>query len=228
MLLALDTSTNLPSIALFDERGIVGETTWRTHENHTRSLMPQVVGLMDLVGTEVSALQAIGVATGPGSFTGLRIGLSAAKGLAYSLNVPLIGVPTLDISASAAGVQGGRICALMQAGRERYGAALFETGADGVRRVGEYFFGTGQELAAEARTRVGKDEPLFLVGEMNEAVREQFSITFGNSLVLASEALNARRAGFLAALAWRRWRGGDTDDLQTLAPYYIPTPSVRI
>src|SRR5438128_99563 len=100
MLLALDTSTNAPSIALYDERGIVGETTWRTHENHTRSLMPEIVRLMELVGTDVSALKAIGVATGPGSFTGLRIGLSAAKGLAYSLNLALIGVPTLDISAS--------------------------------------------------------------------------------------------------------------------------------
>lgn len=227
MLLALDTSTNAPSIALHDERGIVGETTWRTHENHTRSLMPEIVRLMELVGTDVSALQAIGVATGPGSFTGLRIGLSAAKGLAYSLNVALIGVPTLDISASAVAVQGQPVCALLQAGRERYGAALFENSKGGTERVGDYFFGTGQELAVEARTRVNRDESLILVGEMSEVVREQFSIAFGDSIVIASEALNARRAGFLAALAWQRWRGGDADDLQTLAPYYIPTPSVR-
>ena len=228
MLLAIDTSTNVPSIALFDERGIVGETTWRTHENHTRSLMPEVVRLMELVGTDVRALKAIGVATGPGSFTGLRIGLSAAKGLAYSLNVALIGVPTLDVAASAVAGQGQPVCALLQAGRERFGAAIYQTDAGTATRVGDYFFGTAQELAAEARTRVRGAKQLELIGEMSDAVRAEFSIAFGDFVVIAGEALNPRRAGFLAALAWQRWRRGDVDDLQTLAPYYIPTPSVRI
>ena len=82
MLLAIDTATRTASVALFDERGVVGETTWHPRENHTRSLIPEVIRLLELCGGRIGEVNVVGAATGPGSFTGLRIGLSAAKGLA--------------------------------------------------------------------------------------------------------------------------------------------------
>jgi tRNA threonylcarbamoyladenosine biosynthesis protein TsaB len=226
MLLAIDTSTHTSSIALFDARGIAGETTWLTHETHTRSLMPQVVNLQKLVGTTPAQLGAIAVATGPGSFTGLRIGLSAAKGLAYSLNLPLIGVPTLDISARMAEYQPLPVCAILQAGRARFGAAVYSHDREGLRRASDYFFGGAEELAEQARQLVPVGQSVFVIGEPDESVRQEFRRTLGDAVRFAGPALAARRAGFLAALAWERWHAGSTDNLQALAPYYIPTLSV--
>ena len=223
MLLAIDTSTHISAIALYDEQGVCGEVTWRSRENHTRSLMPEIVRLMELAGTNVNALRAIGVATGPGSFTGLRIGLSAAKGLAFSLNAALIGVPTLDIAASAYLHSTMPTCAILQVGRGRFGAALYET-RDGIStRVSDYFFGTAEALPQHLATA---QEKFFAVGEIDSELRRTLRLTFHENITFAPDGSHPRRAGFLAAIAWQRWQRGATDDLQTLAPYYIPTASL--
>lgn len=224
MLLAIDTSTHLSSIALYDERGVVGETTWQSHENHTRSLMPEIVRLMQVVGTNANELRAIGVATGPGSFTGLRIGLSAAKGLAYSLNCALFGIPTLDITASAYANSLLPICAVLQVGRGRFGAAFYETRDDIATRVSDYFFGAPEGLSL-ALTQHAPDSFL-ATGEIDNTLRDALRATFQNKISFAPEASQLRRAGFLAWLAWRRWQAGAQDDLQPLAPIYVPTAAL--
>jgi tRNA threonylcarbamoyladenosine biosynthesis protein TsaB len=226
MLLALDTSTHTSSIALFDERGVLGEVTWQSHENHTRSLMPEIVRLMELVGTNTGELRAIGVATGPGSFTGLRIGLSAAKGLAFSLNAALVGVPTLDITASAFADQMLPTCAILHVGRGRYGAAIYENHNGIAQRVTDYMFGTAETLVTLLQIDFAKFSSILVTGEMDATVRDAFQKIAGDRVILTNDGMNVRRAGLLAALAWRRWRNEDTDDLQTLAPYYIPTASL--
>ncbi|MCA1554508.1 MAG: tRNA (adenosine(37)-N6)-threonylcarbamoyltransferase complex dimerization subunit type 1 TsaB, partial [Chloroflexi bacterium] len=107
MLLAIDTATALAGIALMDTSGVPkgielrGSTEWHTERNHTVELLPNVVRLMSECSVSASELQAIAVAIGPGSYTGLRIGLSVAKGFCFANGAALIGVPTLDISAHA-------------------------------------------------------------------------------------------------------------------------------
>lgn len=227
MLLAIDTSTHISSIALYDEHGVAGEVTWVSRQNHTRSLMLEIVRLMEVVGTNVEQLTAIGVATGPGSFTGLRIGLSAAKGLAFSRNAALVGVPTLDVCASACSNAALPVCAVLQAGRGRYAVALYETREDPIRRTSDYLFGTAEQIARQLSGPICiADSRVHVVGEVDQPLHEQLRERLNDFVVLANEAANVRRAGFLAALAWRRWCAGDTDDLQTLVPYYIPTASL--
>lgn len=221
MLLAIDTATNMPSIALFDERGILGEVTWRTRENHTRSLMPEITRLIELVGADVNSISVIGVATGPGSFTGLRIGLSAAKGLAFSLPAVLLGVPTLDIAAYAVLDAGLPVCAVMVIGRGRYAAALYDFAQGAPRRSSDYFFGAAQGIVEQVAPRA--PDMFIVVGDADAALRAQMRDTFGERAAFASAALAVRRAGFLAALAWRRFQAGERDDLQTLTPFYVPT-----
>lgn len=224
MLLAVDTSTHISSIALHDDHGVCGEVSWRSRENHTRSLMPEIVRLLEMVGTNTNALRAIGVATGPGSFTGLRIGLSAAKGLAFSLNVAIIGVPTLDIVASMHTPQNLPTCAILQVGRGRYGAAFYESRDGTVQRVSDYFFGAPESLAQDLSRQ--PFVPFFAAGEIDDALRAVLRFTFASRIFFASVGSEIRRAGFLGALAWQRWQNGAVDDLQTLAPYYIPTASL--
>ncbi len=224
MLLAIDTATNVPGIALYAAQGILGETTWQTREHHTRSLMPEIARLLALLDTDSRQLQAIAVATGPGSFTGLRIGLSVAKGLAYSLNAALLGIPTLDVTASACALQSLPVCAVLRAGRGRYGAALYHLNAGTPARVSEYLFGSAETLASQiAAAARGR---FVLNGEVDEAILTQLRVHAGERMVIAPRAFQLRRAGYLAELAWQRWQAGEHDTIESLAPYYIPTAAL--
>lgn len=223
MLLAIDTATNVPSLALMDEHGVLGEVTWRTRENHTRSLMPEMTRLMELLGVNINQVRAIAVATGPGSFTGLRIGLSAAKGLAHGLSAALLGVPTLDIAAAACS-DALPVCAIISAGRARYAAAMYLNENHVPRRTGAYWFGNAETLTMQIAQNTAAR--FTVVGEVDAALREPLHDALGERVVFASEALNLRRAGFLAMLAFEKWQAGYSDDIPTLAPYYIPTASL--
>ena len=110
MILAIDTATNLASLALYDQnsRQVLSEESWHSVNNHTVELMPRLVRMLDQQGISVSDLDGVVVSLGPGSFTGLRIGIGLAKGLVLSKasveedqdgGVPLVGVPTLDVVA---------------------------------------------------------------------------------------------------------------------------------
>jgi tRNA threonylcarbamoyladenosine biosynthesis protein TsaB len=224
MLLAIDTATNVPSVALFSAQGILGEMTWQTREHHTRSLIPEIARLLELLAVDAKQIEAIATATGPGSFTGLRIGLSAAKGLAYSLNAALLGVPTLDITASACALQPLPVCAVMLAGRARYAAAIYHTDTQTPARASEYMFGLAETLAPQI-TAIVRGQFL-LTGETDDALCAQLRVHAGTRVSMPPRALQLRRAGVLAELAWRRWQAGERDELETLTPYYIPTAAL--
>ncbi len=241
MLLAIDTATRTESVALFDETGVIGETTWRAHENHTTSLMPQLLRLMNLGGVKLEDLRAVGVATGPGSFTGLRIGLSVAKGLAYGRGLPLVGIPTLDGEAQAFAQQPLPVWAVLEAGRGRYAAAPYLIRRERVKREGDYVVGTAEQIAASILARLGGEASLkmreeqvsfaltprvLVCGEIDGALRSTLLSRLWGLAIVAHPASSARRASFLAELAWARWQTNEIDDVEKLAPYYIPTASL--
>jgi len=228
MLLAIDTATRAASLALFDENGVRGEATWRTRENHTTSLMPELIRLMRLSGVTTESLSAVAVATGPGSFTGLRIGLSLAKGLALARGLPLIGVPTLDGVAQAFAQQPLPLCAMLEVGRGRYAALCYRPRGQYVEREGDYIIGDVEGLAAQLETRLLTDSSsrVLVCGEVDAHVRSTLLARLPGRLELAQLATCVRRAGYLAQLAWHRRQLDQLSDLDTLAPYYIPTTSL--
>ena len=99
MLLAIDTSTDTASLALAEDKTVLAELTWRSKQNHTTQLLPNLNQLFKLTETNAKSLTAVIVAQGPGSFNGLRVGVSAAKGLAFSLGIPIVGVNSLEVAA---------------------------------------------------------------------------------------------------------------------------------
>jgi tRNA threonylcarbamoyladenosine biosynthesis protein TsaB len=120
MLLALDTSTRLAGIALYSgQDGLISELSWHSATRHTVELMPRVDQMLAQAGAMSSDLRAVAVALGPGSFTGLRVALAAAKGLALAGNLALLGVPTLDVVAYPHSRQPLPVIAVVQAGRGR-------------------------------------------------------------------------------------------------------------
>ena len=119
MLLAVDTSTRTIGLALYDGVQVIGESVWRSYNHHTVELAPAVAEMLSRSGIDASGLQVLAVALGPGSFTGLRIGLALAKGMALVRHLPLVGIPTLDILAAAQPVMAITLAAVLKAGRGR-------------------------------------------------------------------------------------------------------------
>ncbi len=215
MLLAIDTATSLAGIALHDTRGPRGAIRWRTERNHTVELLPHIVRLLAEAGGNTHDLQVIAVAIGPGSYTGLRIGLSVAKGFCLAHGAALVGVPTLDISARAYPVCGAELCALLQAGRGRL-AARFYQAVQGTWQAGaEDFFGRAEELATACAGRT-----VFFAGEIDPATERALGERLGQHASFAPEGERSRDPGVLALLGWQRWKDGDAEDVETLVPVY--------
>jgi len=118
-LLAIDTSTRTVGISLYDGARVLHETVWTSLDHHTVELAPAVAQALSKSGLAIESLEAVAVATGPGSFTGLRIGIAMAKGLSLAQKIPVIGVPTLDVLACAQPHQELPLAAVLKAGRGR-------------------------------------------------------------------------------------------------------------
>ena len=219
MLLALDTSTRNIGVALYDGQRVLGETVWASNGFHTVELAPVVAETLARAGLQVKDLGALAVATGPGSFTGLRIGMALAKGIALARRLPLIGVRTLDALAAAQPVLDAPMVALLQIGRGRLAAGWFEAKARAWKATGEMVIVTAEALAERIQNeRIQK--PTLICGEMTFEERRTLS-RLKKNVILASPAQSFRRPSFLAELAWQRWQAGDLDDPVSLAPFYL-------
>lgn len=230
MLLAIDTATRFASVVLYDARGVHAETTWRSRENHTVELMTQITRLLELARVSKDDLTAIGVALGPGSFTGLRVGMSVAKGLAYARGIPLVAIPTLDIIAHAHAYQPLPLWVVLAAGRGRYSVARYVAKRGITKRVSDYALvgATGlADLITRATETESKTARVFVCGDVDDTLTRTLIEQCGARVVLASPAHNVRRAAFLAELAWARFQRGESDDPHTLAPMYLPHESVE-
>jgi len=221
MLLAIDTATRTISLALHDGVTVVAESSWRTADHHTVELAPQTALLLRRAGLTPDQLPGVAVALGPGSYTGLRIGLGLAKGLVLAHNVPLIGVPTFEILMRAQPAREESAVAILQAGRGRILAA-------------PYRWNTQMqtwEPEAEAQvtnwSRLSEEitEPTFICGEVDGAGREALR-KVKNLVSLASPAQSLRRAGYLAEIGWERLRASPSavDHPDRLAPIYAGQP----
>lgn len=218
LLLAIDTATRVTGIALYDQSGLHMEQMWVTADNHTVELMPYIVRACEQQGLVPSDLRAVAVSLGPGSFTGLRVGLSVAKGLALALRIPVLGVPTLDATAYAHCREVLPVCAVLPAGRERWCTAWYESRADcGWQRSSDYALMSVDDLIASLR------EPTLVCGELDAQLVEVLRTRAAEQAVIASPALSLRRTGYLAELAWQRFSCGQCDDLSSLAPIYLQT-----
>ena len=219
MLLAIDTSSRFGGAAVAGaDGGVVDARLWRTGMNHTAQLMPAIAGLLGAQGLAVANLDGVAVALGPGPFSALRVGVSAAKGLAMAAGIPIAGVDTLALEAHSylAPGDGGIVCAWLEAGRREVAAGWFDGGGNRVREDAiaapeALLAGAGAlrycgEAAAARRTEIRQDD-----------VARTASVAPWNP---------ALRLWALAAVAAGRLAQGDADELAALQPYYLRMPTV--
>ncbi|HEV2582741.1 MAG TPA: tRNA (adenosine(37)-N6)-threonylcarbamoyltransferase complex dimerization subunit type 1 TsaB [Ktedonobacteraceae bacterium] len=243
LLLALDTSTRQASIALCTEETLLGEYTWQVGNNHSVELLERIQRLVAEGGFDMSAIEAVAVATGPGSFNGLRVAVATSKALAFSLGLPLIGVSTLDIIAAHQRQWRGPTCALLEAGRSELYAAcyLFDAVAEShvlthsMRRLSDYLLDSPQQLALflleHLREWVGVPGKRLLpdvlfCGEVSEASRQALMQELPANSLFLTPLQSARHASVLAALAFERLQSGVLDDPLQLEPLYLRRPSI--
>jgi len=212
-ILAVDTSTHSIGIALLDHAQVYCEHSWQSPDYHTVELAPMVDQAIRRSAITKESIAAISVAIGPGSFTGLRIGLALAKGMALALHIPLIGIPTLDILAASQPKQESPIICLLRAGRGRLVMREYHLKDEDWVAANDYKVLTPQELAQQIQ------EPAWVCGELYS---EERALLAENALIkLASPLQCVRRPAQLAELGWKRWQKGLTDDVMSLTPIDI-------
>lgn len=217
MLLAIDTATRRMGLALYDGIEVHHESVWTSSNRHTVVLTQAIQHALADIDLTVDDLGAVAIALGPGSYTGLRIGAAAAKGLALAQHIPLIAIPTFEIIAASQPVDANRrLAAVLEAGRKRLGVGWFKAKDDVWVIDGEPELLTPEELNNKIR------KPTLVCGELNETVRAALARKRKNAL-LATPAQSLRRPSFLAELAWKRWQAGDVDDVASISPQYLQT-----
>jgi tRNA threonylcarbamoyladenosine biosynthesis protein TsaB len=213
MLLAIDTATYLASIALHDGTFLRGECTWESGNRHTVTLVPRINQILEASRLTSADLTAVAICIGPGSYTGVRIGVSVAKGLASAQKLPLIGVSTLDILVSAQPQDARPLYALYAAGRKRVGYSRYRW-LESIWQAE-----TGVAVAEWAELTEQMVLPAIVLGEINAQGLETLKKLSGR-VEIPAPAQHLRRAGFLADIAWERLRANQVDDPSALVPVY--------
>ncbi len=220
MQLAIDTSTNTASLALVSDGKILSELTWHCGQNHTTTLLPNLAGLLGQMGLGIKSLNAVIVAQGPGSYNGLRVGISTAKGLAFSLGIPIVGISTLEMEAYQHAETGLPVCPIFNAGRGEIATALYQRKGD-----------TWQQLLGEQITTIAAlchriETKTVFCGELTADISDQLRKQLKQKAVIAAPAARLRRAGFLAELGLRQIQAGNFDDPASLYPVYLRRPHI--
>ena len=214
LLLAFETSAKAASVALFDGNTLLAEQYQNTGLTHSQTLMVMAQDMLTQCGKSPSDVEAVAVANGPGSFTGVRIGVAAAKGFAWGREVPLFGVSTLEAMARGLGVFDGFVCPVMDARRSQVYNALFYVNQGVLTRQSEDRAISLEDLKNELKN---VEKPIFLVGDGSILCYNTLQQDVPNLVLPPESRMHQRAVGVgLAALAQ------DTPDCAAgLSPNYL-------
>ena len=219
LVLGIETATALGGVAVVSGDGrILGEVTLLGRESHSERIIPAAGELLAAIGAEQADLAAVAVSSGPGSFTGLRTGLAAAKGLAFARALPLFGVPTLETLAANAPAGSGAVCAVINARRGECFRALFSAAAGPVRQ-------SPDELVAEGDLAAGLPAGCLVLGDPPSSLRAR---RMAPPLRFGPAHLNHPRAAVVALAGHAALRSGRPSELATLLPGYLRAPGADL
>ena len=220
-LLALDTSTAWASVALYDGRNVLSEETWHAQRRHGDELFPTIERVLSQARRKISDVDRVAVATGPGSFTGLRVAIAAAQGIARGAGAALVGVSTLDVLAYPHAHSKQRTCALLPAGRTEWYAAFYQERNRKWMRRSPFIVATLPDLCRQIGTHT------LFVGETDDESEHLLTDLLGPKAIFAPPASRMRRAGYLAELGWRALESAPQAKLAEIEPIYIKQPSIH-
>ena len=217
LILAFETTAKAGSVALLEDNRLLAESYQNTGLTHSQTLMVMAEDMLKAAGKSIADVTAVAVAEGPGSFTGVRIGVAAAKGLAWGGELPCYGVSTLESMALTLGAYQGYVCPVMDARRSQVYNALFYVNSGALERISEDRAIALSDLAEELKNLEG---PIFLVGDGSCLTYNTLKDTIA-SLVLPPEHRIHQRASGVALAAANKIAAGDCGDAASMTPNYL-------
>lgn len=211
----IETSTLVGGIALLDDDTLVTEYTLNVAPTHSERLLAALDRTLAATRWGLDEVDGLAVAVGPGSFTGLRIGVATAKGLALATGKPLVGVPTLDALARTLPFARHPVCPILDAKKGEVYASLYRTDEGEVERLWGYLALTPGELCRRL------DGPVIFVGDGVAAFQELLARELGADALFAPPSRRLPSAAAVAELGLRALRAGQAHDPAALAPLYI-------
>ena len=217
LILAFETSAKAASVALMDGDKLLGESYQNTGLTHSQTLMPMAQDLLKSCGYEPQQVEAVAVAAGPGSFTGVRIGVAAAKGFAWGKQLPCYGVSTLEAMALNLGVHQGLVIPVMDARRSQVYTATFRAEDGKLTRLCQDRAISLQDLGQEIKNA---DQPIFLVGDGSILCYNTLKSEVPGLILPAEHRMHQRAAGVALAAA-AMIAAGEPGDGAQLTPNYL-------
>lgn len=215
-LLAIDTSTSLLGVALVDEQRVLASYELLAERAHAVELPQAVTRVLKAAGVTLEQVEGIAIDIGPGSFTGLRIGVAFVKALAFCLKKPVVGVPSLDVMAANHLFAPHLVCPIVDAKQKKLYAACFKTSDGGLAKQSDYHLLTVEELIPML-----KDGPVMFLGDGIPLYRERLTQALGERARFATPDLWLPRAATLGRLGLERLAKGQRDDPSRLVPMYL-------
>ena len=215
--LGVDTSSPCASLGIIDDGDVLAETTICLPDTHSARLIPSIEALLKDARVDLAQLDGMAVSIGPGSFTGLRVGLSTIKGLALATRTPVVGVPTLDALAQNLCFARQIICAMIDARKGEMFVALYRgVGNQGITRLTPYLAVSPERLPEV----IPQEETIFVgngTGIWQNIIRERL----GGRALFSPGYLSVVRGAVVAELGRRRMLAGEADELASLVPIYV-------
>ncbi len=216
LVLGIDSATPVATVALANTDKLIAELFYNIKKTHSQRLMPMIDSILKETGTSLNDIEGLAVSIGPGSFTGLRIGLSTIKGLAHVLQKPLVGISTLDGLAYNLKGSSGLICPILNARKNEVYTAIYDGCT--MELLTDYLAVPPEKIISIIENR---GEMVTLLGDGVAIFQELFVNKLGNQVKFALPANNLPRAGQVAYLGAQRLAKGEYDSLISLKPFYI-------
>ena len=229
-ILGIDTSTPIGSVALIDGESLVAEHTLNIVKAHSSRLMPAIDTVLKWGDITAEELDGCAVGIGPGSFTGIRIGIATIKSLCYALDKPIVGVSTLEAIAYNLRWTEGLICPILDARRNESYGAIFRGGDEWQRLTDDWCLPieavlaeieTGRSLLPESENGRTRLLQCTFVGDGLERYADAVQAALGEEIRFADAIFNAPRGATVAHLGAQRLQNGDSDNYWTLVPNYV-------
>ena len=228
--LALDSSGLVASVAVVEDDGVgsslLAEYTVNYKKTHSQTLLPMLDEIVSMIELDLNTLDAIAVATGPGSFTGLRIGSATAKGLGLALHKPLVHIPTVDALAYNLYGTDRIICPLMDARRNQVYTGIYEWKDNRLHTLEPQMAVSIQEIAEKL---CSLNREVIFLGDGVPVYRHQLTevLMAGQRFFFAPAHLNRQRAGAVGMLAVQYVREGRTESAMEHSPDYLRLPQAE-
>jgi len=224
-ILGIDTSTKFCNLGLIEDENILIEYTINgLKKKHSSILVPAIKDLLKTIDLKIEEINGIAVSIGPGSFTGLRIGLGVAKGLCYARSLPLLGIPTLDAMAFPLKEIPSLICPVLESKKDEIYDVVFR-GGDNLHRFMDYKCEDIQSLLA--RLSLLKEKIIFL-GDGIKKYRDIIKEKLGKDALFIDSQINLPIATNIAILGLNKLKKREEDDISTLSPFYLRKSQAEI